>query len=145
MTKDAYQGPERRQSFSCPRHEDVLRNFEQGDKRMERYERKIDDLLKGQEKHSVEIQELTGALKNGIRGDVNRMVTCMENLQADFKKACTSYDARLDDIDDFKWFRDWANSFRNSLIKRLLTVAFVGGTVIGFIYLFERGLIKLFH
>ena len=135
-------------STGCPLHTSVVRDFEQGEKRMDRFESKIDNLLTGQANQAVSIQALKDAIGNGLRGDIKRTMECVESLEAHITRVCTSYDAQLEAHDkalgDFKWFRDWANRFRDSLTVKLLTIAFLGGTIIGIVYMFERGILRLF-
>jgi len=109
---------------------------------MERYERKIDDLLEGQAKQALAIQSLQGIIGNGLTGDMKRTREGVEELTIRMKDICVTYDARIAENDrqlaEFKWFRDWANKFKDGMIRKILTLAFYGGTVIGILYLYEK-------
>ena len=55
--------------YTCPVHDQTFSN---GEKRMDKFEEKIDKLLEGQSKQAVSIQALQDAIGNGIRADIKR-------------------------------------------------------------------------
>jgi hypothetical protein len=126
----------------CPRHDDVVRNFERGDERMNRFEAKIDDLLDGQAQQALSIQALKDTVGNGLTGEIRRTREGVDELSLKIKVICNNYDTKIAEheaqLTEFRWFRDWANRFRDGLIRRVLTMAFYGGTIIGIIYLYEK-------
>lgn len=138
---ELYQGVERRVQ-PCSWRAGIMRTFEQGEKRMDRYETKIDDLLQGQSKQALAIQILSDAIGNGLRGDIKRTVEGMEKLGQTLAQVCNVYDVKLlnheKELSEFKWFRDWANKFKDNAIRNVLTIAFLGGGAVGLIYLYEK-------
>lgn len=126
----------------CPFHEGLLRDLEFGEKRMERFENNIDKLLEGQAEQAMAIQRLELAIGNGLRGDIKRTMEEVLSLSKKVTQVCSSYDAKFaiheKELSDFKWFREWANKFKDSLIKKFLTMAFVGGMIFTAVYLIEK-------
>lgn len=141
---NGYQGTEKRAIvvFPCPLHDMFTKGIEKdlkaGEERMQRFEQKIDDLLKGQVEQALAIRTLQDAMQNGLRGEVKRTMECTENLSREFKDVCERYDVKMKEFDEFHWFRTWANSFKDGLIKKLLTIAFIGGTAIGLLWLLNH-------
>ena len=123
----------------CPMHKAFEKDFISGEKRMDRFEDKIDDLIEGQMAQAIAIQALRDTLGNGIQGDLRRTRMGVEALEVQLKEVCTKYDAKFDEHDDmllkFKWFRDWANGFKDSVIRKVLTITFIGGAVMGLVLL----------
>lgn len=139
-----YAGPERRRFVPCPMHEtlvaDIRADLERGEKRMDRFESKIDILIERQQEQAVSIQKLNDAIGNGMRSDIRKTMKSMDELKDVVAQACRNYDEQIRELNDFKWFRDWANRFRNNLVAWVLTFVFGMGAVIGLIYLIEKGI-----
>jgi hypothetical protein len=105
---------------------------------MDRIEQKVDQLLTGQANQAVSIQKLQDIVTNGLSGEIRRTMECAESLEIHFKQVCAGYDIKMKEFDEFRWFRKIANSFRDGLIKKLFTIAFVGGIAIGLLILFKH-------
>jgi len=131
---DSYQGIERRNITPCPLHEGMMRDFEQGEKRMDRYETKIDDLLTGQSKQALSIQILNDAIGDGIRGDLQRTVEGVEGIKKKVDEMCTNFNNRLKIVETFSWFGIWITSMRNHLFQNVLKLAFAGGALYALFY-----------
>lgn len=126
----------------CPLHEGLLKDLEHGEKRMERLDNNVVEILKRQSAQDLAIQRIELAIGNGLRGDIRRTMEGVESLSAKVTQICQNYDAKLatheKELSDFRWFRDWANKFKDSLIKKFLTMAFVGGMIFTAVYLIEK-------
>lgn len=146
-----YPGPERRRFVPCPMHESVMADFERGEKRMDRFESKIDILIERQQEQAVAIQKLNDAIGNGIRSDVRRTMKAVEDMAATVTEVCKSNEkrfangeTRLKKLEEFAWFRNWMTKFRDKIMVRILAIVFGSGAIIGLIYLVEKcaGLLK---
>lgn len=105
-----------RQEGGCPLHSNVERDFARGEKRMERLELKVDELLEGQTKNVIAVQQLQDLLSNGIRGDVRRAAECVERVEA----LCVTYENRLTSLEKFSWFRDSVTKLRDNFIENII-------------------------
>jgi hypothetical protein len=127
---DDYKGAERRQQgWSCPLHDSVVRDFNNGDKRMQRYEDKIDKLIDGQNAQALAIEHLMSQLSNGIRHDLTRTMEGVGALDTRITLLCSTTEARLSALEKFTWFRDWMNRVRDHLLQNLVKLAFIGALV----------------
>ena len=145
MAENGYPDTERRKDWSpCPLHESFEKQIEKnllaGEKRMERFEEKIDDLLKGQARQALAIQIMQDTLTNGLSGEIRRTMECTVELTGKLDSVCKKYDAKFKESDDlfkkladFDWFRKWANRTKDGVIGKLLSVIFLGGLAAGVI------------
>jgi hypothetical protein len=141
-----YPGTERRQFVPCPMHESVMADFERGEKRMDRFESKLDILIEKQQEQAVAIQKLNDSIGNGIRSEVQRTMTAVETLADKITEICKindkkflNGDLRLKKLEEFAWFRNWVTGFRDKIILKIMTIVFGVGALIGIVYLIERG------
>lgn len=142
-----YKGPERRQFVPCPMHDRVEADFERGEKRMDRFEEKIDILIERQQEQAVAIQKLNDAIGNGIRSDVRRTMKAVEEMASKMIEVCRTNDkrfadgeARLKTLEEFAWFRNWVTGFRDKVMSRILAIVFGIGAMVGIIYLVEKAI-----
>jgi len=137
---------DRRSFIKCAWHDEMFtaqaKDFAAGKARMDRFEDKIDALLRGQAAQAVSIQDLHATVNNGLKDKLNRTVTCVEEMKIEFKRVCIIYDEKFSEFDDFKWFRDWANGFKDHAISTTLTVITLGGFVSGMLILFWYYMIR---
>jgi hypothetical protein len=125
-----YEGSERRMNAGrCPQHDMVLRDFERGEERMERYETKIDQLIKGQADQALSIQRLQDVLSNGLRGDLKRTVESVSAMQGQISSLCINYEGRLKILENFSWFREWMTKMRDHLLQNVIKLALIGAFV----------------
>ena len=140
-----YEGLERREPimFPCPLHEIFTKGIEKdlkaGETRMQRFEQKIDELLLGQVKINLEIQAMQHSIGNGLSKDVRVATKCIEKLETEFSRVCSIYDEKFIEVDNFQWFRTWANGLKNKTVAVVLTITVAGGlamsVVLSIIYL----------
>lgn len=136
----------------CPKHDmfekQIERNFQSGEKRMDQLEKKIDALLAGQAQQALSIQDLHNAISNGLRGEIRRTKEATETIEEKVTTICVSYDEKFKELDDFKWFRTWANRLKDGAITKVLTITMLGGFMIGVLLVLlwfaqHIGLVKL--
>lgn len=140
-----YSGPERRRFVPCPMHDAVIGDFERGEKRMDRFESKLDLLIEKQMEQAVAIQRLNDSIGNGIRSEVKRTMKVVEEMAERMTEMCRlndkkflDGDLRLKRLEEFAWFRNWMTSFRDRIMFKVLAVVFGAGAVIGLVYLIEK-------
>lgn len=97
---------------------------------MQRFEQKIDELLLGQVKINLEIQALQHSIGNGLSKDVRAATECIESLEVEFNRVCAKYDEKFIEVDNFQWFRSWANGLKNKTVAVVLTITVVGGLAV---------------
>jgi hypothetical protein len=127
---DKYQGDERRHTgWGCPLHEQVVRDFDLGGRRMERYEEKIDDLIKGQNAQSLLVQGLTSDMRQGM--------SLIQTMDGRLNDLCSKYDAKLcthedkiKEFDKFSWFREWMNKLRTNFFEYIMTIALASALIL---------------
>jgi hypothetical protein len=133
--------------YPCPLHDLFVAGLEKdlatGEKRMERFEQKIDSILAWQVKQNLEQQAMKmfidNALSNGLSKDIREVRDCMESIEGRFIVAQDGYAKKFAEFDDFRWFRDWANGLKNKGISWILSLIVLGGLAmsafLGIIYL----------
>lgn len=99
-----------------------------------RLERKLDEIAERQIDHIERIIRLEGIVTNGLSSNVKAIKDKVEAV-------CTGYEARLQTLEEFKWFRTWMTSLRDNIFKNLLMLA-LGGGVIYMVIRFGDQLIK---
>ena len=128
---------DRRTWVPCPLHDTVTKqiasDLERGEKRMDRFEAKIDQLLEGQSRQAISIKALQDTVSNGLTTDIKSTHECTKQLEVKLTEVCAQYEARFKEYDDFSWFRKWANRMKNSVVSKILTITFAGGFFIGII------------
>lgn len=129
---------ERRRDWSpCPKHnmfeKQIEKNFQLGEKRMDQLEKKIDTLLTGQAQQALALQALHTTINNGLSGEIRRTKECAEKLEAHVEAICVTYDTKFKEFDEFHWFRAWANSVKDGVTAKMLSLTILGGFVVGMI------------
>ena len=128
-----YKGFERRETvvYPCPLHEmftkGIEKDLEAGEKRMQRFEEKIDNILKLQAQQTLDIVSIKNTIGNGLAKNISDTNVCIKSLESEFAKVCEKYDEKFVEFDEFKWFRTWANGLKNKSISWALTFAILGG------------------
>ncbi len=121
----------------CPLHkgvEDWLRD-EQGMRRKE-YDallKKIDQIIQCQSSHYGEVKELKGIVTNGLRTTTEKTAETVDQMCAQLNEMQTRYNKKIDELEEFKWFRDWVNDARNHIFKYLIIWGLIGGGIVFFI------------
>jgi hypothetical protein len=130
---------DRRTWTPCPLHDTVTKqiasDLERGEKRMDRFEGKIDQLLEGQSAQALLIKTLQDIVQNGLTSDIRMTRNCTEQLEVKFTQICANYDSKFQEYDEFSWFRKWANRMKNNVISKVLTLTFAGGFLVGVVLL----------
>ena len=128
---------DRRSWSPCPLHDTVTKqiasDLERGEKRMDRFESKIDQLLEGQTAQALSIKSLQDTVQNGLTSDIRMTRDCTKQLELKLTEICTGYDLKFKEYDEFSWFRKWANRMKNNVISKILTITFIGGFFVGII------------
>jgi hypothetical protein len=130
---------ERRTWTPCPLHDTVTRqiasDLERGEKRMDRFEAKIDQLLDGQQAQALSIKTLQDTVQNGLTSDIRITRDSTKKLELKITEICTNYDSKFKEYDEFSWFRKWANRMKNNVVSKILTITFIGGFLVGIMLL----------
>ena len=130
---------DRRAWVPCPLHDTVTKqiasDLERGEKRMDRFEGKIDQLLEGQSEQAISIKALQDIVQNGLTKDIRMTRDCTKQLEIKFTEICANYDSKFQEYDEFSWFRKWANRMKNNIISKVLTITFIGGFLVGLVLL----------
>jgi hypothetical protein len=87
-----------------------------------RIESKVDDIVTRQLTFISDVAYLKNAMDNGIRRDVREANCEVMELGRKIEKYILDTASTLQEVKDFKWFREMMNSFRNDLFKNLLKV-----------------------
>lgn len=145
-----YPAIERRTFVPCPMHDalvtDIRDDLDKGEKRMDRFESKIDILIDRQAEQAIAIQKLNDAIGNGIKAEVSRTMKVVELMAEKIEAVCkfndrrfANGDERLKKLEEFQWFRTWVTAFRDKIMFKILAIVFGVGALIGAVYLIEKG------
>ena len=151
-----YQGDDRRvvverralhQLYPCPLHDIFTKGLEKdlkaGEDKMKSFEEKIDRILVVLAQQNTEMQLLKMTIGNGLGKEVRDTKECIESLADKFTQVCKNYDKKFMEVDEFRWFRTWANWMKDKAVVWGLTSAFVGGAVVSVIALAIYAILKL--
>jgi hypothetical protein len=97
----------------CTLHENQMET-------VSRIETKVDDIVRRQLTFVSDLAYLKNSLDNGIRRDIkeaNEEVLCLSKKMSEY---IASTAATIQEVKDFKWFREMINSFRNNLFSNML-------------------------
>ena len=127
----------------CAFHDEAMQMFRddlrRGSEEFRLTREKLDKIIEGQTQQAIKIQELHSTVHNGLKADTSKTAQCVVSLEARINTVCHDYEEKFKEIDDFRWFRVWANSLRDNAIKKFLTSAFIGGMIISVIFFIAYG------
>lgn len=151
---DEWNGAERRrQPEVCPMHGVI---FESIDKKFTDIDRTMNEIANRQIEYIKSQAKLEYAISNGMRTDVMVIRERLDTFCAGMDKELSKINGRLDTFCDginkeldgikgrltileaFKWFRDIANKFRETVIWNILKFAIAGGLIVSLIYFGEK-------
>ncbi len=133
---DAWNHVERRQQPEvCPMHgvmfESIEKKFTDIDETMKEIANRQIEYIKTQAR-------LEYAVSNGMRTDImvirERLDTFCDGVDNEIKEI----KKRIDILEAFKWFRDIANKFRDTVIWSVLKLALAGGLIASIIYFGDK-------
>jgi hypothetical protein len=115
----------------CQRHQSI-ENWLTDEQTMRRKEHdalleKIDKIIACQATHYGEVKELKGIVTNGLRATTEKTAQEVAAISKQLEVIQEKYDGKINEIDEFKWFRDWINDVRNHLFKYIVVFGLLGG------------------
>jgi hypothetical protein len=112
---------------------------------VEKMDKKIDIIS---ERQIILIEDTThvkDALDNGLRKEIQEAHEEVINLNKKLDLAVDKISTKYQGVEEFKWFRDLANNFRNNLFINTLKLAFMGILVLLLLHFGDtlvKGLLK---
>lgn len=105
--------------LGCPLHPGLVEWMR--DERNERKEvkAKLDKLIEIQAFHHEEVVTIKSIVSNGLKTTTEQTASDVRALCSDFSTICKNYDDKFEELDKFKWFRDWINDLRNHIFKKV--------------------------
>lgn len=78
------------------------------------------------------------AVSNGMRTDIMVIRERLDTFCAGVDNEIKEIKKRIDILEAFKWFRDMANKFRDTMIWSVLKLALAGGLIASIIYFGDK-------
>jgi hypothetical protein len=140
---DAWNHVERRQQPEvCPMHgvmfESIEKKFTDIDETMKEIANRQIEYIKTQAR-------LEYAVSNGMRTDImvirERLDTFCDGINkkiSDISEDVSDLEGRVVILEAFKWFRDMANKFRETVIWNVLKFALVSGLLVALVYFADK-------
>jgi len=126
---------------TCGRHDKVIGALKEGTGTMavlkdgqERLEKKLDAMAEKQTTYMLQLDRMDRVLQNGLVDEVKK-------LSQKFDISTEYYERRLQKLEGFKWFMDFATGFRDKSFAYILYLAVAGGLVLTFMH-FGSNIIK---
>jgi len=118
-------------SKGCPLH-NGMESWLKDERMMRRKEydellKKIDQIIQCQAHHYGEVKELKGIVTNGLKTTTEKTAQEVAAISKQLEVIQEKYDGKINEIDEFKWFRDWINDVRNHLFKYVVVFGLLGG------------------
>lgn len=118
----------------CGRHDKVIGALKDGTETMavlkdgqERLERKLDAMSEKQISYMLQLDRMDRILQNGLVDEVKK-------LSNKFDVTAEHYDRRIQKLEGFKWFMDFATGFRDKSFAYILYLVIAGGLVLTFMH-----------
>jgi hypothetical protein len=112
----SYKGKERRSAKVCPFHPELIEAHAELKRSTDTILRNQSDYMLRQMSVIEDITHIKDTVDNGLKTTVKETADRVEELKG-----------RITILDEFEWFREWVNDFRNKLFKRIMTLAVGGG------------------
>lgn len=134
--EDEWNHVERRQQPEvCPMHgvmfESIEKKFTDIDETMKEIANRQIEYIKTQAR-------LEYAVSNGMRTDIMVIRERLDTFCDGMNKEIDGIKRRLDILEAFKWFRDMANKFRETIIWTVLKLAIAGGLIFLIFYFGDK-------
>lgn len=125
----------RQQPEVCPMHgvmfESIEKKFTDIDETMKEIANRQIEYIKTQAR-------LEYAVSNGMRTDIMVIRERLDTFCDGMNKEIDGIKRRLDILEAFKWFRDMANKFRETIIWTVLKLAIAGGLIFLIFYFGDK-------
>lgn len=143
MNERGWDGIDRRQGTGvCPMHELHMSAIEQRLAGVEGQQAKLFEKLDQVSERQIEYiktqTRLEYAISNGMRTDIMVIRERLDTFCAGVDNEIKGIKERINILEAFKWFRDIANKFRDTVIWSALKLALAGGLIASIIYFGEK-------
>jgi predicted nucleic acid-binding Zn-ribbon protein len=132
----------RRQPEGCAMHEIMMdsynRRFASLEDNYHDIKEKMDEISNRQLEYIKTQTRLEYAISNGMRTDIMVIRERLDTFCAGVDNEIKEIKKRIDILEAFKWFRDVANKFRDTVIWSALKLALAGGLIASIIYFGEK-------
>lgn len=125
----------RRQPEVCAMH-GVM--FESIEKKFTDIDRIMNEIADRQIEYIKSQAKLEYAISNGMRTDIMVIRERLDTFCAGVDNEIKEIKKRIDILEAFKWFRDIANKFRDTVIWSVLKLALAGGLIASIIYFGDK-------
>lgn len=99
---------------------------------------KMDEISNRQLEYIKTQTRLEYAISNGMRTDIMVIRERLDTFCAGVDNEIKEIKKRIDILEAFKWFRDIANKFRDTVIWSVLKLALAGGLIASIIYFGDK-------
>ncbi len=112
--------------------------FESIEKKFTDIDRIMNEIADRQIEYIKSQAKLEYAISNGMRTDIMVIRERLDTFCAGVDNEIKEIKKRIDILEAFKWFRDIANKFRDTVIWSVLKLALAGGLIASIIYFGDK-------
>jgi hypothetical protein len=125
----------------CVAHEGLMEIIMEAQKKeavqstlLEAHAEALKQILAAQKEHSEQLSTMNRIVTNGLQSNVIDIKASMEGLKKDFNNFCDFTRTKLDEFDDFTWFRKAVNKFRDRIFFKLFLLLLLIIVILTFLH-----------